>query len=171
MNAIEIRLNPAFVSTLLDAISPAMEALDEELAAPGKLPEEDELMREVWLGDLLESQREDVAIVSALFDERFMQTGSAIIEPDKMDAVLRACSAIRLKLRETALSAIEDEQLEEGSLDGIAWSESFRVAYGAYALFGTLQELIVGQLDGAFGEEDDEDDDAFGEDDDDDEPS
>lgn len=164
MNAIEIRLNPKFVTALLDAIRPALDELDEGLAAPGKPPEEDELMRDVWIGDLLESQREDVAAVTALFDENFMQTGRAIIEPNNMDRVLRACSAIRLKLRETALKDVGDEQLEVGDLDDLSWSESLRVAYGAYALFATLQELIVtqaygdgegGEFDEGFEDEDD----------------
>lgn len=160
MSPIEIRLNPALVASLLETISPALEQLEGELASPAPTPDQDELMEDVWMGDLLESQREEMAIIVQLFDEDFMESGRAIILPEDMDRVLRACSAIRLKLRQTALAPLDDQELEEGELEDIQWTDALKVGYAAYSLFASLQELIVAQMDGGgsdpFAEDDDE---------------
>lgn len=152
MKPIEIRLDPALVESLLDAISPVLELLQGELASPAEFPEheEDALLEDFWKNDLLNSQREEIAIITGLFGEDFMDTGRAYIEPDDMDKVLRACSAIRLKLRDTMLAPIEDGRLEEGDFEGLDWTDEMQIGYAAYALFASLQELIVAQITGEF---------------------
>ncbi|MDQ8205567.1 hypothetical protein [Pelagicoccus sp. SDUM812003] len=148
MSPIEIRLDPKLVETLLETISPVLEQLENELAAPVVLPEEDEVLEDFWKNDLLKSQREELTVISRLFDESFMETGRALIQPDEMDRVIRSCSAIRLRLREAVLGGLSDEALEEGNLDGVDWTESLQIGYAAYSLFASLQELIVSQLSG-----------------------
>ena len=153
MNAIEIRLDPGMVSSLLDVIRPSMDHLESNLATDAKSPDEDPMMVDIWRHDLLASQRDDVTVIQALFGPNFMLTGAAVIEPEDMDRVLRACSALRLRLRETILSPLADEQLESGNLEGIDWTHELRIGYGAYALFASLQELIISQV---FDDDDDE---------------
>ncbi len=147
MRSIELRLDPAVVTTLLAAIDPTLRHLRSELASPAVFPEEeDQVMEDFWRNDLLESQRSEVDAISALFDADFMESGRALIEPDAMDRVLRACSAIRLRLREAALSEFSDDQLERGDFEGVQWTEQLQASYAAYALFASLQELIVTQM-------------------------
>lgn len=164
MKPIEIRLDPALVESLLESIAPILELLENELAMPAEFPEDDELLEDFWNNDLLNAQREEIAVISGMFDEDFMETGRALIEPEDMDKVLRACSAIRLKIRETMLGSIDDSKLEEGDLEDIEWTDEMQIGYAAYALFASLQELIVAQMSGELpgGEEDDLD---WGEDD------
>lgn len=165
MKPIEIRLDPALVESLLDSIAPILELLENELASPAEFPdEEDELLEDFWTSDLLKAQREEIAVISGLFDEEFMESGRAVIEPEDMDKVLRACSAIRLKIRDTMLDPIDDSKLEEGDLEGVEWTDEMQIGYAAYALFASLQELIVAQLNGELPS--DEDDLDWGEEDD-----
>lgn len=154
MKPIEIRLDPAMVESLLETIGPALESLEDELATPAEFPEDDELMENFWKSDLLESQREELAVIAQLFDEEFLESGRAIIAPEDMEKVIRACSAIRLKLRSTLLGPLSDAQLEEGDLEGVEWSDALQIGYAAYALFASLQELIVSQMSGGPMEDD-----------------
>lgn len=146
MRQIEIRLDPALVESLLKTIQPVLDALQNELATPAELPEDDELLEDFWKSDLLDSQREELKVIANLFDDEFMLSGRALIAEDEMDKVIRACSAIRLKLRETMLAPIGDSQLEEGNLEGLEWTDELQIGYAAYALFASLQELIISQL-------------------------
>ncbi len=147
MTPIEIRLDPKLVATLLETISPTLEKLESELATPAEPPADDAVMEGFWRNDLLEAQRDEVAAVAELFDEDFMETGRAVIPAENMERVLRACSAIRLKLRETALKPLTDGQLERGELDDVQWTDDLRIGYGCYSLFASLQELIVAQME------------------------
>ncbi|EDY80709.1 hypothetical protein VDG1235_326 [Verrucomicrobiia bacterium DG1235] len=157
MRQIEIRLDPALVESLLETINPILEKLESELASPAEFPDEDEILEDFWKSDLLNSQREEMAVIASLFDEDFMQSGRAMIEPQDMDKVIRACSAIRLKLRDTMLGPLSDKQLEEGDLEGLEWTDELQIGYAAYALFASLQELIVSQMSGPGTEEKDPD--------------
>ncbi len=155
MRQIEIRLDPALVDSLLKTIQPALDELQDKLATPAEFPDEDELLEDFWKSDLLNSQREELKVIANLFDDEFMLSGRALIAADEMDKVIRACSAIRLKLRETMLAPINDTQLEEGNLEGVEWTDELQIGYAAYALFASLQELIISQLS-AIGEGDTE---------------
>jgi len=146
MRQIEIRLDPAMVESLLEAIRPVMTKLESELATPAEFPDEDELMEDFWKSDLLNSQKAEIEVIRNLFDDEFLLSGRALISSDEMDLVIRACAAIRLKLRETILEPISDSQLEEGALEEVDWSEDLQIGYAAYALFASLQELIISQM-------------------------
>ena len=149
MNAIEIRLNAALVASLMDVIQPVVETLKNELATPVLLHEEDELLENAWKSDLLESQRIEIAVTERLFGGDFMNTGCVVVEQEDMDFTLRACSALRLKLRETALGSLDDSQLEAGSFENVDWDEGLQLGYAAYSLFASMQEIIVSQMDRA----------------------
>lgn len=146
MRQIEIRLDPAVVESLLKAIRPVMTQLESELATPAEFPDDDELLEDFWKSDLLSSQRQELEVIRNLFDDEFLLSGRALISEKEMDLVIRACAAIRLKLRETMLGPITDEQLEVGDLEGVEWSDELQMGYAAYALFASLQELIISQL-------------------------
>ncbi len=147
MNAIEIRLNPELVSSLMNVIEPVFEALKNELATPVLLHEEDELLENAWKSDLLESQRIEISVTEKFLCGDFMNTGCVVVEQADMDFALRACSALRLKLRETVLGALDDSQLEAGSFEDVDWDENLQLGYAAYSLFASMQEIIVSQMD------------------------
>lgn len=148
MKQIEIRLDPALVESLLEAIRPVLTKLETELATPAEFPDDDELMEDFWKSDLLNGQRAELEVIRNLFDDEFLLSGRALISSDEMDLVIRACAAIRLKLRETMLEPVSDAQLEEGNLEGVEWTDELQIGYAAYALFASLQELVISQLAG-----------------------
>ena len=147
MNRLEFRLDTKSVLPLLEHVKPLMEELATDLAVSNISPDDDELMSDFWSKDLLTSQRKDMAAIAELFDDEFLDTGSATVDQEDADLVLRGCTAMRLKIREISLEAFSDEALESGELDIEDFDRDQRIGYAAYALFASMQELIISQLD------------------------
>ncbi len=76
-----------------------------------------------------------------------METGRATVDEEDVDMVLRGCTAVRLKLRESTLANVDDELLETGELSLAELTSEQKNGYGAYVLFASLQELIISQMD------------------------
>lgn len=147
MNRLEFRLDTESVLPLLEHARPLMEELGRDLTPANAPPDEDELMSDFWSKDLLNSQRKDIAAIAELFDDDFLETGRASVDEEDADLVLRGCAALRLKLRERSLGDFPDEALESGELKIEDFTREQRLGYAAYALFASLQELIISQLE------------------------
>ncbi len=144
---LEFRLDAEAVRPLIERTRLAIDGTEDQLAAPNGPPVDDDLMTDFWQSDLLGSQQSDMAALTNLFDDTFLDTGRARVDEEDVDRVLRGCAAARLKLRELCLNRFEDESLERGELERDDLSEEETEAYGAYILFASLQELIISQMD------------------------
>jgi hypothetical protein len=69
------------------------------------------------------------------------------LDANNREAILRACSAVRLRLREKHLQSLGDEALESGETPFDDLPEVQHKAFAAYVFLATLQELIVQHLD------------------------
>lgn len=144
---LEFRFDPESVRPLVLHFRSLVNAINDDLIAENEPPTSDELMSEVWIDDLLESQRKDIAAINELFDEKFMDTGRATIDEEDVDLVLRGCTAVRLILRGSTLSRFEDDSLERGEVEVGKITAEEENGYGVYILLASLQELIISQLD------------------------
>jgi hypothetical protein len=104
-------------------------------------------VREPWAAELVEGQNEDLRVLLALFDAEFFSSGVIAIDEDNADGLVRACSAIRLRLRQRFMTGIPDDQLESGEVDLDALAEPVRKAFMGYLFLATVQELIIQHLD------------------------
>ncbi|HVU25055.1 MAG TPA: hypothetical protein VHE13_13090, partial [Opitutus sp.] len=109
MKRIEVKLSLPVVAPLLDVVKELADHLKERLAAPQLMPEAEEEFLEAWTSDLLESQAADVAVLLALFDEEFFADGVIALDESNAEPVVRACAAVRLRLREKFLKDVGDE--------------------------------------------------------------
>lgn len=144
---LEFRLDADAIRPLIEHVRTLLLDLGEDLATPNEAPGDDEIMFDFWSRDLLNSQRKDIAAIAELFDDDFMETGRATVDEEDVDMVLRGCTAIRLKLRESTLASVDDELLETGELSLAKLTKDQENGYGAYVLFASLQELIISQMD------------------------
>ncbi|MEM9159656.1 MAG: hypothetical protein AAGB46_11445 [Verrucomicrobiota bacterium] len=176
MKHLEFRLQPEAVRPILDSVQPLLMSLEDNLATEAVPPEEDEMLVDFWKTDLLNAQRKDVAAIVEVFSDDFLDTGRATLRQENVDHFLRGCSALRLKIRESILSDLDDLDLEKGEVDFDALDLDQKNGYAAYALFASLIELVVyqyefgaetemGEGDGEF-EDVDEDELDFGDEDD-----
>lgn len=147
MKRIEVRLNLEAVAPLLDVIKQAADDLGPALAVPQKVPDLDNDFAESWHRDLLQGQKSDTLVFLALFGSDFFSGGVIALDPTNAEQVLRACSAVRLRLRERHLKQLEDEDLESGEVTLESMGETERKAFAAYIFLATLQELIIQHLD------------------------
>ncbi len=144
---LEFRLDPEAVRPLVFHFRSLVDSLKDDLVADNEPPASDQVMSEVWLEDLLESQKKDITALNELFNNELLDTGRATVNEEDVDLILRGCTALRLVLRESTLSRFEDEHLESGEVEVGKITAEEEIGYGVYILLASLQELIISQLD------------------------
>lgn len=147
MKRIEVKLSLPVVAPLLDVIKQLADNLRKNLAVSPDLTDLDEDFREAWVGELLSSQNDDVHTLLALFNDEFFSDGVVAFDATNAEAIVRACAAVRLRLRERFLKPLGDEALESGDLDIERLDEPVRKAFMCYLFLATVQELIIQHLD------------------------
>jgi len=147
MKRIEVRLSLEVVAPLLDAMREVSEALQGKLAAPLDIGEVDADMREFWRDELIGAQNGDIAKLLSLFNKEFFSNGIVAFDADNAEPVVRACAALRLRLREENLKSLRDEMLESGEVEMDQLAEPVRKFFMCYLFLATLQELIIQNLD------------------------
>ena len=147
MKRIEVKLSLPVVAPLLDVIRQLADGLGQKLAAPQDLGDIDQEFRDAWVGDLLEGQNKDVKALLALFDDEFFAVGIVAFDEENAEPIVRACAAVRLRLREVYLKGLDDDALEGGEVELEQMSEAVRKAFMCYLFLATVQELIIQHLD------------------------
>lgn len=147
MKRIEVKLSLPVVAPLLDVMKALADHLHNGLAAPQAMGGLDADLREAWLTDLMEAQSTDVQVLLSLFDEEFFSEGVIALDESNAEPVVRACAAVRLRLREKFLKGLADETLESSDVDMNQLDEPVRKAFMCYLFLATLQELIIQHLD------------------------
>jgi hypothetical protein len=147
MKRVEVRLNLDAVAPLLDVIKAAADGLRPTLAIDAPIPEQELEFADEWKKELLQGQGEDIKVLLALFDTDFFTTGVIAFDPTNCEPILRACSALRLRLRDAHLKSLGDENLETGEIPLDEMPDQQRKAFAAYVFLATLQELLVQHLD------------------------
>jgi hypothetical protein len=147
MKRIEVKLALPVVAPLLDVIKDLADSLRKNLAAPLELKDLDPEFREAWTDELLNTQNEEVRTLLALFDDDFFGDGVVAFDENNAEIIVRACAAVRLRLREKFLKPLGDETLESGDLDLMTLDEPLRKAFMCYLFLATIQELIIQHLD------------------------
>jgi hypothetical protein len=147
MKRIEVRLSLAVVAPLLDVIKSASQSLRQNLAAPLAMADLDVEFREDWTAELQTGQSADVNVLLALFDENFFTDSVIGLDETNAEPVIRACAAVRLRLREKYLKVLDDEILESSDVKLEQLDEPVRKAFMCYLFLATLQELIIQHLD------------------------
>ena len=147
MKRIEVRLALPVVAPLLDVIKELAESLRTNLAAPLALQDLDDDFRAAWIEELLNGQRQEVSLLLALFNEDFFREGIVAFDENNAEVIVRACAAVRLQVRERYLQRLDDEMLETGEVDLMAFEEPLRKEFMCYVFLATIQELIIQHLD------------------------
>ena len=147
MKRIEVKLALPVVAPLLDVIKELAEGLRRNLAAPIALRDLDTEFRDTWVAELLSTQNEDVRTLLSLFNDEFFSEGVVAFDENNAEVIVRACAAIRLRLREVFLKPLGDELLEAGDVDIDTLDERLRKAFMCYLFLATIQELIIQHLD------------------------
>ncbi len=147
MKRVEIRLSLEAVRPLLAVMREVADSLSEDLAAPNSLSDIEADLREGWRDELLTAQNDAIAVLLSLFDESFDESGIVGFDVENAEPVLRACAAVRLRVRGRFLKTLDEEVLESGDLEIESLAEPARKAFMCYLFLATIQELIIQHLD------------------------
>lgn len=144
---LEIKLPAEVVGPMFDVLLPLARE-EDELAIDPRLRRIDAEFRELWTDDLKDALKSDCARFLEVFDrEEFRETGVTDFSDRQVDPLLRACSALRLKLRTAELGKVSDDTLEDGEVDFAKLKPRERMAFTGYVFLGTLQEILIRHLD------------------------
>jgi hypothetical protein len=149
MKRIEVKLSLGVVAPLLDLMKASSDVLEAQIAAPLALDDIDVDFRDEWKAELLAGQQEELHALMGLFNSDFFVNGVVAFDEDNAEIIVRACSALRLRLRRHDLKVLEDEQLESGGVELESLPEPLQKPYMCYVFLGTIQELIIQHLDSA----------------------
>jgi hypothetical protein len=147
MKRIEVKLALPVVAPLLDVIKGLADDLRRNLAAPIALKDLETEFHASWVDELLLAQNGEVSTLLNLFDDEFFREGVVAFDEQNAEVIVRACAAVRLRLREKYLKPMGDETLESGEVDLMSLDEPLRKAFMCYLFLATIQELIIQHLD------------------------
>lgn len=147
MKRVEVKLSLAIVAPLLDVIKGLADDLGADLATTVVPVDQDQDFQKAWRDELIGAQNADVKVLLALFNDEFFAEGVIAFDEANAEPIVRACAALRLRLRSHPLAALGDEPLESGSVDLAGLEEPVRKAFLCYLFLATIQELIIQHLE------------------------
>ena len=147
MKRIEVKLSLPVVAPLLDVIKDLSDDLGRHPAVLQGQPGLDAEMGQTWAEGLLATQKSDLETLLSLFGEEFFTDGVVYFDGGNAEAIARACSAIRLQLRDRRLRSLSDDALERGEIELSRLEEGVRKAFLCYLFLATIQDLIIQHLD------------------------
>jgi hypothetical protein len=146
MKQVEIRLNISAVAPLLDVIKAAADDLRGLLAIKATFPDHDAEFNETWTQDLMAAQNSDVRELLGLFDSDFFADGSIAIDARNCDSLLRACSAVRIRILTRWLAGIPTEVIEDEDAPVESIPVEQRLPFAAYTFLDQIQKIILEHL-------------------------
>jgi hypothetical protein len=144
---LDLKINGTLIKAVEVFLQGIANQLENDLAIQHLSEEIDPEMAATWTSGLLEHLNADTQVLFSTFgDERFGREKIALSLTDA-EAILRAATAMRLKIRELQLSEISDETLEAGKLNIEELIPKVQRAYACYVFLGTLQGIIISAID------------------------
>lgn len=152
MKQVEIRLNITAVAPLLDVIKLAADDLRATLAIRATFPEEDAEFNDTWTQELMAAQNSDVRELLGLFDSEFFSEGAIAIDSDNCESLLRACTALRIRILMRWLQEVPADILEDEDAPVSVIPIEIRLPFAAYTFLDQIQKIILEHLNPAAAE-------------------
>ena len=146
MKRVEVKLDLTNVAPLLDVLKEASDALQAKLALPLEIAALDEDSREQWNADLVISQNDDIAVLLNLFNREFFREETVVFDEANAEAVVRACSAVKLYLFREYLADLDEEDFESDDVVFDVLTERQQKPFLTFMFLDTLQKVIMRHL-------------------------
>lgn len=146
MVRIDVRIDPA-VRRVMASLVAAMDQRGLWREPAAGVPEDDPDLRQTWVDDLRTEAQEDTARLRRLLEDVRLGREALEVPASEAESLVRACSTVRLRLRETGLARIKDEDLEAGAIPPDQLPVAERRLFGCYLFLAGLQSLLIARLD------------------------
>ncbi|MEM8549558.1 MAG: hypothetical protein AAGF10_02105 [Verrucomicrobiota bacterium] len=148
MPVIDVRISPVFLATFSDLVEKLARHANLQLAVQVHGPDHaDEDLLMAWQEGLLASVAEDCLALVALFKDTGLGQQRVTLNDSDAYAVLRACSAIRLKTQQLFFKQLSNESLEQGEVDFHKLDPEMQQLYSCYCFLAGVQETLIAQID------------------------
>lgn len=148
MVELELQIDDVVVSLMREAVRRLASRVNETRTRQRfHAPESDEEMSAIWQQELAAARGEDARLVLALLERPQFGHQPIQLPVEEAEACVRACSALRLMLRDDDLRGVPDETLEAGELAPDAFPEAQQEGYLVYLLLMALQAALIEGLD------------------------
>lgn len=144
-----IQLHPEARQEVARVVADVVEGMNTPPAVV--LPDEDEDLAFWWLSSLQEVMGKDCSTLQRVLESKAFGRGNVNIPDEGAERLLRACSAVRLRLQQQHLKMISSEALEGGTLQIHDLASEHRPAFLTYLVLAHLQEKIVEAMDPDYG--------------------
>lgn len=146
MKRVEVKLDLTNVAPLLDVLKHASDALRNRLALPLELPPLEEEFTDQWQQDLIASQNSDIDVLLKLFNRDFFTEETVAFDEANADAVVRACSALKLYLFREYFNELDEEDFESDDVIFDSLEPDQQKPFMAFMFLDTLQKVIMRHL-------------------------
>ena len=146
MKRVEVKLDLTNVAPLLDVMKACSDALRRRLALPLRIPELDSESLEQWQVELIESQNGDIDVLLNLFDREFFREETVVFDEANAEAVVRACSALKLYIFGEYLGDVDEDDLEADEVAYDTLHERQQKPFLAFKFLDILQKVIMRHL-------------------------
>ena len=146
MKRVEVKLDLTNVAPLLDVLKNASDALRNRLALPLNVEALDQESIYEWNSELIASQNSDIDVLLKLFNREFFTEETVVFDEANADAVVRACSALKLYLFNEYLSDLDEDDFESDEVVFDMLTETQQKPYLAFMFLDTLQKVIMRHL-------------------------
>ena len=152
MIKIDLRLEPGFLAAMFKQVKLAADSFSGSLIVDSGLSNEDEELKSAWEASLLEKLKSDCDYLLSLLQHSHFGDCELNIDLDVAESVLRAASAVRLKMAQTVLASFPHDELEDGTIEVLSLPSDQLICYSAYRFLAYLQGLIIDEIDPSFEE-------------------
>ncbi len=149
MKRVEVKLDLTNVAPLLDVIKAAADILRGRLALPLELPVLDPESHELWRAELVESQARDIDVLVNTFNREFFREETVVFDEENAEAVVRACSSLKLYLYREYLADLDEEDFESDNVVFDVLTERQQKPFLTFMFLDTLQKVILRHLNDA----------------------
>ncbi|MGF1449711.1 MAG: hypothetical protein ACFB20_09875 [Opitutales bacterium] len=147
MSEVSIPVSPALLAPIHDLVGSVVRSMGGDLALNETHGSGDAELDAAWESSLIEGLQDDCLHLESMLRASDDGKGQLRIPLDQGEAILRASSAVRLRLRQTLLRNVDDLVLERGEVDLQELATLEQRGYTGYVFLANLQEVIVRFLD------------------------
>ncbi len=152
MIKIDLQLESDFLAAMFKQVKLTADSVSRSLVIESGVSREDEDLKSAWEASLMESLKSDCDFLLSLLQHHHFGDCELKVDQDVAESVLRAASAVRLKMAQTVLASLSQEQLEDGSVEILSLPSDQLICYSAYRFLAYLQGLIIREIDPFFEE-------------------
>lgn len=152
MPEVHMKINPFMVDALVHLIETIAGNLESVLPKREQIPEQDRVLADTWSDGLRDDQDRDCAALLHLLRDRRFGRAAVPVKEEVAESVLRACSAVRLKIQDSLLKDLSDQALETGKIQIQSLEPEAQRGYACYLFLASLQAILIAELDPEAGE-------------------